>query len=66
MLSNSELFWKHVECCKVCNQHPQSVASFFYEPMCNIGKAYHKATELPNQDDKDSQKDLAQATVEVG
>jgi len=43
-----ELFWKHVEDCKVCQQHPQSVASFYHEPMCNIGRAYLDATDLPS------------------
>jgi len=42
-----ELFWRHMYVCNVCDQHPQSVASFFYEPMCNIGKAYAKAAGLP-------------------
>jgi len=47
VLSNEQLFWAHVECCRICNQHPQSVASFYYEPMCLIGKAYREAAHLP-------------------
>ena len=28
---------------QLCNQHPQSVASFHYEPMCFIGRALAEA-----------------------
>jgi len=45
-MSNSEIFWRHERNCDVCNQHPQSVASFYYEPMCNIGRAYAEAAGL--------------------
>ena len=42
-MTNDELFWKHMHGCDVCNQHPQSVASFYYEPMCTIGRSYAEA-----------------------
>ncbi len=42
-LSNDELFWLHERDCRICNQHPQSVASFHYEAMCAIGRAYAEA-----------------------
>lgn len=36
---NFDLFFAHQRTCSVCNCHPQSVASFYYEPMCRIGRA---------------------------
>jgi len=42
-MTNNELFWTHEKLCHICNQHPQSVASFFYEAMCLIGRAYAEA-----------------------
>ena len=48
-MTADELFWRHSQHCKICDQHPQSVASFFYEPMCLIGRAYAKAAGLPGE-----------------
>lgn len=39
-MTPDELFWKHSETCDICDQHPQSVASFHYESMCQIGRNY--------------------------
>jgi len=35
-------FWNHASNCEICNQHPQSVASFHYEPMCKVGRELAK------------------------
>lgn len=37
--SNFDLFFEHSKDCDICSQHPQSVASFYYNPMCILGKA---------------------------
>lgn len=39
-MTPDEIFWKHARTCHQCDQHPQSVASFHYEPMCQIGRNY--------------------------
>lgn len=38
-MTDDERFWVHEMYCIICNQHPQSVASFHYEAMCAEGRA---------------------------
>ena len=49
-MTPNELFWKHSETCDICDQHPQSVASFFYESMCGVGRNHAVAMGMFDDD----------------